>query len=132
MKGRRPGSKPPVQRNPLPPCPDDIEPIAQAEWERITQEVNLTAADFSILLAYCQSYARWREAEAKLTEEGCVVLCKNGTKKNPRVAVAETYLKQLRAMAGELGFTPGSRGRLDSATGKATEDQSALENFLTT
>jgi len=130
-KGRRPGLKPAVHRNPLPPCEGWLDPVAQAEWIRITKEVELTAADHKILTAYVQCYSRWREAEELIGSEGVVVPTKDSVKKNPRVAVAEAYLKQLRAMASELGFTPGSRGRLEGAAAKPTEQQSALENFLT-
>src|SRR3990172_1616378 len=51
----------------VPDCPDWLRDEAKAEWERVVFALHecgiLTNIDRAALAAYCQAYARWREAE---------------------------------------------------------------------
>src|SRR5919108_3560121 len=76
--GKRPLPKGDPRPTPgVPPCPSWLEGEARKEWRRITPELRalglLTAVDRAALAAYCQSYARWRQAEEVLSRRGLVV-----------------------------------------------------------
>src|SRR5688572_18095041 len=51
----------------VPTCPSWLPKEAKAEWRRIVPQLErlglLTLIDRAALAAYCQSYARWEEAE---------------------------------------------------------------------
>lgn len=125
-KGRRPANETPTIHAPLPDCPDWLDPIAMDEWERVVPLLDLTALDLAILAAYCQTYARWKQAEKQISEEGQTL---NG-KKHPATVIAGDCLKQLRPLVETLGFTPAARGRLKNATNKPTEKATELEAFV--
>ena len=72
------------KREPQPPagapeCPTWLTVEAQDEWRRISGELIalgiLTIVDRAALAAYCQSWARWREAEEHISEEGSMTSC---------------------------------------------------------
>lgn len=127
MKGRKPNSRTPTTCGPLPECPGWLTPFAREEWGRVVQEVDLTAADFALLQVYCQTLARWREAEEQVSGNGIVM--DNG-RKNPAASVAAECVKQLRGLADQLGLSPAARGRLNEATSKPTATQTALDSFV--
>src|SRR4051812_27624862 len=64
----------------IPPIPKDLTDEAKVEWIRISEELQmvglLSRIDRAALAAYCESWARWRVAEAKLRETGLVVTTK--------------------------------------------------------
>ena len=66
-------SEPPAKRG-EPRMPLFLIPVAQEEWKSIVPtllELNvLTTADGSALAAYCMSFARWKEAEAAVSQYG--------------------------------------------------------------
>lgn len=98
------------------PAPRWLCPAAKKEWRRISRELYnlglLTVIDRAALEAYCQSYAKWKEAEEKAdltvftTESGYVGL-------NPFINIALKYAKEMRAFLVEFGMTPSSRMRVD-------------------
>lgn len=49
-------------------------PEAKKEWERLAELMNqmgvLTEVDMAAFAAYCQSYARWKEAQEHITSGG--------------------------------------------------------------
>src|SRR5262245_55838932 len=67
----RPEPEPSVPPS-LPPPPDFLTDEARAEWARIAPELFrlklLTIVDIGPLAAYCQSFARWIEAERLLAQ----------------------------------------------------------------
>ena len=56
----------------IPRCPKHLAPVARTEWRRVARSLHamgvLTPIDRAALAAYCQSYAKWVEAETKLKE----------------------------------------------------------------
>ena len=79
MAGRKP--KPTVLKklegNPgkgMPDCPKWLLPEAKKEWERLCVKLSeigvLTEIDMAAFAAYCQSYARWKEAQEHIDSEG--------------------------------------------------------------
>lgn len=59
-----------------PECPDWLEEEAQAEWNRLSETLFemgiLTDLDVAPFAAYCQAYARWREAEEFISQHGSI------------------------------------------------------------
>jgi P27 family predicted phage terminase small subunit len=115
-------------------CPDWLSPVAQEEWQRVAQLLAdhdiVTIADQVALAAYCQAYARWRQAEEVLSASGLVMdierFDKQGNplgtyqQQRPEVSIAQKYFTLMLSAAAKLGMDPTSRSRLHTPT--ATED----------
>ena len=76
-----PGKRPLNDREPVPPkgtlkCPAWLLPEAKKEWKRLAPALEamgvLTMADLTAFEGYCQAYARWKEAEAFITQHGSI------------------------------------------------------------
>lgn len=92
----------------------------RADWPSFAIGV-LTEVDMAAFAAYCQSYARWKEAEEFITEHGTLVRTPSGYwQQVPQVSIAQTYMKQMGKFATEFGLTPASRSRLIADAGKPT------------
>ncbi|AUT62890.1 phage terminase small subunit P27 family [Paraburkholderia terrae] len=118
--------KEPKPRRGIPQPPPHLVGYALEEWERITPELYmsgvLTMIDGAVLAAYCQAYARWREAEDailrmkqrdKLTA-ALMIKTKNGNAiQNPLVGVANRSMMLMQRFANEFGMTPAARARLE-------------------
>lgn len=99
--------------------PDWLEPLAKEEWNRVALELSkktwLGAIDETLFASYCQAYARWREAEADLTERGNVVVHEDKKKgqywesANPSVGIAMKWAAAMEKCAKGFGITPGAR-----------------------
>lgn len=115
----------------IPDCPDWLLPEAKEEWERVAPQLNklglLTQLDRTALAAYCQSYAKWAEAERWLKEHGPVypILNEDGSvrylQQAPQVGIANQCLKQIRAFCSEFGLSPASRCRIELPSGKGED-----------
>lgn len=75
----------------------------------------LTTIDRAALVAYCQAWARWVEAEAQVAKLGVIVKTTNGNLiQNPYLSVANRAMDQVRKLAAEFGMTPSSRSRIQT------------------
>jgi phage terminase small subunit len=80
----------------VPEPPSFLDDVAAAEWRRVAPELHalrlLTALDLNPLAAYCQAFARWRQAEEALaTERVLIVTGSTGNAiQNPLIRVAAT------------------------------------------
>ena len=73
----------------------------------------VSKVDQAALSIYCAAWARWIEAEAKVTEMGLVVKSPNGYPiQNPYLSIANTAAKQIRTLLAEFGLSPKARKRL--------------------
>src|SRR5579859_506648 len=75
--GKRPlNDKEPQPAAGRPSCPKALGGEARKEWNRVARALLrlglLTHIDRAALAGYCQSWARWVFAEARLAEEGAV------------------------------------------------------------
>lgn len=112
-RGHRP--IPEDEPKPSPVCPKPpswLRYQAKKEWKRIAPELYklglLTKLDIAALEAYCQTYAKWKDAEKKAD------LKKEKTGNNTKIInqwinVASMYYKQMTKMLAEFGLTPSSR-----------------------
>jgi P27 family predicted phage terminase small subunit len=71
----------------------------------------LASVDRSVLASYCQAYARWRDAEKRLEEEGKTVMItgQNGNSvaaESPWIVISKAYHHAMMKAAREIGFTP--------------------------
>ena len=112
----------------LPKCPEPpsfLSRYACDEWWRVAPELwalgLLTVLDTGCLAAYCQTYARWREAEEALArmaardEQTHALLIKTqagDARKNPLVRIAADAAADMVRYAGEFGLTAVARSRL--------------------
>ncbi len=123
----------PIPPSELPECPKHLQDEARAEWFRICGALDtmglLTSADHALLEAYCVTYARWLDAEAKLKEFGTIVKSPNKgfPMTSPYLHVANSALEQLRKLAVEFGLSPSSRSRIRVGDERAGSE---LDNFL--
>jgi P27 family predicted phage terminase small subunit len=109
-----------------PKCPEWLHPLAKREWKRVMTEFRdtglVTAADQAALASYCQSYARWRQAEEQIESEGQLIrepiVTRSGnvsgyrTKKHPAVTVAKDERAAMLTAGRLFGMTPASRSSI--------------------
>lgn len=116
-------------------CPDWLLPEAKEEWERLAPALDamgvITEADLSAFEGYCQSYARWREAEDFLTQHGTIFKTPSGyVQQVPQVSIAMQNLKIMQSFCTEFGLTPASRSRIAVNAEKAQNEDDPLAAIL--
>ena len=127
-KGRRPIN----EHEPTPPkgvikCPSWLLPEAKKEWKRLAPSLEamgvLTIWDIESFSAYCQAYARWKEAEEFITQHGSIFKTPSGyVQQVPQVSIAQQNLKIMQSLAGEFGLSPATRSRIIAAGGASGKD----------
>lgn len=100
--------------------PPVLGDAARDEWRRVVALLaragTLSDLDRAVLAGYCQAWAAWSEAEAKLAEFGRVVRSDRGPAVlSPYLAVADKAFQQMLRAATELGMTPAVRSRVKPA-----------------
>lgn len=96
----------------------------------------LTMADLTAFEGYCQAYARWKEAEAFITQHGSIFKTPSGYVQQvpqvPQVSIAQQNLKIMQSFCSEFGLTPATRARIIAASGGADDGFSGdpMENLL--
>jgi P27 family predicted phage terminase small subunit len=103
----------------LPPLELDGDNIAIAEWRRIVPILRVCGlvsnAERSALIALCQQWSRYLEAQQKVRQLGMIVKKPSGIPVvNPFLAVADHALAQCQRMWSELGLTPSGRARISA------------------
>ena len=126
---RKINSREPVPTKDMPACPAWLLPEAKKEWRRLARSLNqmgvLSAIDRTAFAAYCQSFARWKEAQEHVNLEGSVYETDGGMKRpNPWIAISNTEQRLMLQAASEFGLTPASRSRIVAdSEGKESEDE---------
>lgn len=121
--GKRPlNAKEPKPAKKAPSCPKWLEPEAKKEWRRLSKQLEqlgvLTELDMASFAAYCQAYARYKEAEEFITQHGSIVKTPSGYwQQVPQVAQAQTYSKIMLRLAEQFGLTPSARSRIIAGGG---------------
>lgn len=127
-----PGRRPLNRQEPAPEPghldpPTWLNPLAVEEWKRLAPVLHrlglLTEIDGQALAGYCQTWARWREAEEKIREFGMVIKGRGGFPIiSPFVAVANRAMNQMKAFLIEFGMTPSARSRVNKNGDEPTDD----------
>jgi len=117
----------------VPVCPEWVHEYAREEWERMAGKLErlglMTETDVAAFTGYCQTYARWREAEEHITIEGSVKVLESGyPQQNPYVSIAHKNLSLMGVYIGKFGMSPSDRVGLVS--GKAEENNSKMGRLL--
>ena len=123
----------PQPQRKAPPCPKWLEPEAKKEWRRLAKTLEamgvLTEADMAAFAGSCQAYARWKEAEERITDRGLVIRTPSGYPQQvPYISIAQQYLKLMQQFAEQFGLTPAARSRIiaGNGEGKAVDDLDEL------
>ena len=99
--------------------------------EKLNQMGVLTEIDRSAFAAYCQSYARWKEAQEHIDSEGATYETENGMQRpNPWVAICNTEQRLMMQAASEFGLTPSARSRIMAASGVGKDEEDEMEALL--
>jgi P27 family predicted phage terminase small subunit len=139
---RKPSAKEPRPRSKKPKMPGHFTPdiseddankewaiwqrefyeIARAEWRRVVRELSavpglLTSVDSDALAMYCETYARWVQASAKLAQGGMVEKLKTKTGSeyyaiSPYMTIVSQCMATMKQFLSEFGMTPASRTRI--------------------
>ena len=116
---RKLNTKEPMPGKGMPDCPKWLLPEAKEEWNRLCEKLNqmgvLTEIDRAAFAAYCQSYARWKEAQEHINSEG---------------ATYETEKRLMMSAASEFGLTPSARSRIMAASSANKNDVDEMEALL--
>lgn len=135
-------SKRPIRKAIEPPaakpqCPRWLPVEGRREWARIVPVLDnlglLSVVDRAALAAYCDTWARLREASEDVSARGLTIeterqrFSRNGTllatdiveMKNPSVQIAGDCAERIRRFAAEFGLTPASRLKEKTADGDA-------------
>mgnify|MGYP000815426061 FL=1 len=128
-------TKEPIPAKGMPECPDWLLLEAKKEWERLCDLMNqmgvLTEVDMAAFAAYCQSYARWKEAQEHIDSEGSTFETDKGyQQQTPWVGIANTNQKLMLQAASEFGLTPSSRSRIVAGSAKGKELEDEMEALL--
>lgn len=127
MRGRRPKPEGMSTRRPrlsgngpepkLPTCPAHLQGEARKEWRRMGKKLLecglMTEIDSTALALYCQSWARWVEAEGNLLKYGTVMKSPSGFPvQSPYLSIANKAMGQMTRLLVEFGMSPSSRTRV--------------------
>lgn len=120
VRGDRPdriNTKEPKAPSTGPRCPSWLSPDAKKVWRRTTKQLEsmkiLSEADQDVIVAYVNAVVLYERATKIVDEVGVLVEGRrDGMVKNPAVQVQRDQAQLIRQLAGELGLTPSSRGRL--------------------
>ena len=105
-----------------PHCPKWLRKEGKVLWKEIVPQLAamgvLARCDRNAVARYCQTFAKWREAEEFLKEHGAVYPEKDasgrtvGLKEYPQAAQAVRFAEQLLRLEREFGLTPSARSNL--------------------
>lgn len=119
-----PGKRPVNQDEPKPEGEVGDPPAlltgdAKKEWERLCPQLEamgvLTSVDVPAFAAYCKAWARYVDAENKITATGEVVKSPSGYPiQNPYRAIANKAYQQCREFWSEFGMTASARTRVQA------------------
>jgi P27 family predicted phage terminase small subunit len=109
----------------VPEPPDFLSAYARDEWHRLAEGLHrlglLTTLDVATFSVYCETFARWRQAEELLAQQAerdpaCRALTiKTNTgsaMQNPLLRVAITAASDTVRFAAEFGLAPAARSRV--------------------
>ncbi|ORV91192.1 hypothetical protein AWC11_11340 [Mycobacterium interjectum] len=128
--GGRPVPLPPPFKRQAPRPPTWLSPEAKAEWKRIVPGLErldlIKPEDRATLAAYCECWARYKQAVQLYRAEGMVLTNPDSGRKHqhPAVQIANTAAAQLRAFAAEFGLTPSSERNVSKRDDGRDPDES--------
>lgn len=106
--------------------PDTLSDKAEKCWKQVSDHLKeaglLTNVDQNALVMYCETFAKWQEANDMVTKKGPLHKTPNGhIQPSPFISIANKYFNQCKSMMTEFGMTPSSRSGISSSKGKDSE-----------
>ena len=107
--------------------PDNLSKPALKYWDHVVEQLKsagiMTNLDNHALGMYCEAYARWVEANDKISEHGMVIKAPSGYPvQSPYLSISNRAFEQMRAMLSEFGMTPSSRSRIKAEPKKVINE----------
>lgn len=107
---------PPLSIDEAPPT-ELHDPVAIAEWARLNPMLvaarQITEADRGSLIALCQQWSLYIEANKNIAAAGMVIRSPSGyPMPNPYISISNKALGNCIKLWAELGITPSSRSRV--------------------
>jgi len=101
----------------IPPAELDGDVLAIAEWKRVAPILRVcglvSQAERPAIIALCQQWSRYLDAQAKVRSLGMVVQDRNREPMtNPYLDVADKALSHCHRLWSEMGLTPSGRARV--------------------
>lgn len=122
-------------------CPDWLDDVAKAEFNRLVKELKkyniISSIDISSLAVCCDAFSKWKQATEFVNKYGLLKIKENrhGEKtveNNPAIKDALRYGELYRKMTIECGLTPNARLRMAVKDTNVTDTpQDKLFQFLT-
>lgn len=119
----------PQPKTGAPSRPEWLLPEAKREWNRVLAAYEglqlITWADRAALSAYCQSWARYVEAEQRLT----AMQAEDGHDEmdlRRQAMVCDKRLVEMLALGGKFGLNPSDRSRISMSEAKPVDEFSAF------
>lgn len=112
--------------------PDGLSDDAKKQWSKVSKQLKeagiITNLDVHALALYCEAFARWKDANAKISKFGAVIKSPKGyPMTSPYFSISNKAFEQMKAILTEFGMTPSSRTRVAST--KATKNDDPWENI---
>ena len=120
-------------------CPDYLDDVASAEFNRLVKELKdldiITSIDTTSLAICCDAYSKWKQATEFVNRTGLLKVKENrygdkSIENNPAIKDALRYGELYRKMTIECGLTPNARLRLAAKETNVAEPQDELYQFL--
>lgn len=97
-----------------PSPPSYLGRVAKLEWRRIAPDLFrkglLASGETATLAAYCQAFARWREFDQVVTEQGPTFTTEKGyVCQRPEVTLAQKEREAMVKYASYFGLNPSDR-----------------------
>lgn len=114
----------------VPECPEWLDAIGQAEWERIVPELVadglLAKRDLAALAGYCASYAEMVRCEQQRAElDGDYFETEFGPRMHPVVKQLHEARRLVRQFLAEFGLSPATRAGVQAEK----QTKNALQDF---
>lgn len=93
-------------------CPDWLSEGAREEWARLVTEsvILVHPGNLALVVAYCQNFARWKETESILAQNGTEIVIRDdkGTVKtvlpSPQIGIGIKSLSMMIKAGTQLGI----------------------------
>jgi P27 family predicted phage terminase small subunit len=110
------------------------DPAAAAEWGRLAPMLRcarqVTEAERGSLIALCQQWSRYLNANSKAEAAGMVIKSPSGyPMPNPYLGIANRALTHCTKLWAELGLTPSSRSRVSATPAPTIADAQRQRYF---
>ena len=135
-----PGKRPlndaePKPQKKAPACPKWLDADAKKEWRRLAKTMEamgvLTEVDMAAFAGYCQAYARWKQAEERITDRGLVMRTPSGyAQQVPYISIAQQYLRLMNQFAEQFGLTPAARSRIIAGSENGGRGSDEMDDLL--